>query len=308
MSISWRGVFPAVTTKFDSSGRLDTDAMARHIDWQINAGVHGVIVLGTLGENAVLSAEEKIEVVKLAVEAADSRVPIVATVAETTTDGACDFARNAAAAGAEGFMVLPGMLYVSDSRETMTHFRAVARATDLPIMIYNNPVSYRVDITPEMFAELADEPNFKAIKESSDDVRRITDIRNLTGDRYEIFTGVDDLAFESLVLGAVGWVAGLVCAFPKETVAIYELVQQGRINEARDIYRWFMPLLHLDVSTKLVQNIKLAEAMVGCGTEYVRAPRLILAGEERERAETIIRTALENRPELPELAQEASMA
>lgn len=308
MSTNWRGVFPAVTTKFDLAGRVDAAAMNKHIDWQIKAGVHGIIVLGTLGENAVLSADEKMEVVKIALEASAGRVPVLATVAETTTQGACNFAKKAAEAGVAGFMVLPGMLYVSDARETMTHFRTVAKATDKPIMIYNNPVSYRVDITPEMFAELADEPNFVAIKESSDDVRRLTDIRNLVGDRYQIFTGVDDLAFESLVLGAVGWVAGLVCAFPRETVAIYELVQQGRINEAREIYRWFMPLLHLDVSTKLVQNIKLAEAMVGCGTEHVRAPRLILAGEERERAMNIISKAIENRPKLPEFVSEASMA
>ncbi len=308
MSTNWRGIFPAVTTKFDLAGRVDAAAMNKHIDWQIKAGVHGIIVLGTLGENAVLSADEKMEVVKVALEASAGRVPVLATVAETTTQGACNFAKKAAEAGVAGFMVLPGMLYVSDARETMTHFRTVAKATDKPIMIYNNPVSYRVDITPEMFAELADEPNFVAIKESSDDVRRLTDIRNLVGDRYQIFTGVDDLAFESLVLGAVGWVAGLVCAFPRETVAIYELVQQGRINEAREIYRWFMPLLHLDVSTKLVQNIKLAEAMVGCGTEHVRAPRLILAGEERERAMDIISKAIENRPKLPEFVSEASMA
>jgi len=308
MSTIWRGVFPAVTTKFNEAGQIDAAAMTQHINEQIEAGVHGIIVLGTLGENAVLSASEKMEIVKLALAASGSRVPVVATVAETTTSGACQFAKDAAEAGIDGFMVLPGMQYVSDSRETMVHFRTVAKATNLPIMIYNNPVSYRVDITPEMFAELADEPNFVAIKESSDDVRRLTDIRNLTGDRYQIFTGVDDLAFESLVLGAVGWVAGLVCAFPRETVAIYELVQQGRIQEAREIYRWFMPLLHLDVSTKLVQNIKLAEAMVGCGTEYVRAPRLILAGEERERAVQIISKALESRPVLPELTQETSMA
>ncbi len=308
MSTNWRGVFPAVTTKFDLAGRVDAAAMNKHIDWQIKAGVHGIIILGTLGENAVLSADEKMEVVKIALEASAGRVPVLATVAETTTQGACNFAKKAAEAGVAGFMVLPGMLYVSDAQETMTHFRTVAKATDKPIMIYNNPVSYRVDITPEMFAELADEPSFVAIKESSDDVRRLTDIRNLVGDRYQIFTGVDDLAFESLVLGAVGWVAGLVCAFPRETVAIYELVQQGRINEAREIYRWFMPLLHLDVSTKLVQNIKLAEAMVGCGTEHVRAPRLILAGEERERAMDIISKAIENRPKLPEFVSEASMA
>ena len=301
MSIDWRGVFPAVTTKFNASLQLDEDAMINHLKFQLDAGVHGVIVLGTLGENSVLSREEKLAVVRLAVSVCKGKVPVVATVAENTTQAAAEFAAQAQEAGADGLMVLPGMLYVSDSRETMAHYRTVADASDLPIMIYNNPVSYRVDITPEMFAELADEPKFEAIKESSDDVRRLTDIINLTGDRYRIFSGVDDLAMESLMLGAVGWVAGLVCAFPRETVVIYELVQQGRIEEARAIYRWFMPLLHLDVNTKLVQNIKLAEAMVGVGSEYVRAPRLILDGEEREQVIAIIEAGLANRPEMPEL-------
>ncbi|HEY6952395.1 MAG TPA: dihydrodipicolinate synthase family protein, partial [Bacteroidota bacterium] len=203
--------------------------------------------------------------------------------------------------GADGFMLLPGMQYVSDKRETMQHFRTVAAASTKPIMLYNNPVAYRVDTTPEMFAELAGEKKFVALKESSEDVRRISDIRNLVGDRYQIFIGVDDLAMESLMLGAVGWVAGLVCAFPRETVVLFELIKAGRIPEALELYRWFLPLLHLDASVKFVHYIKLAEAIVGCGTEYVRAPRLPLAGEERSKIQNIIRKALKHRPKLPNI-------
>lgn len=298
----WEGVFPAVTTKFKADNSLDLPAMQDNIEAQINAGVNGIIVLGSLGENGVLSDQEKQEVIKLAVKASQSRVPVLACVAESTTQGAVSFAKDAASNGVDGFMVLPPMRYTSDSRETIAHLRAIAAATDRNIMLYNNPVTYGIDITPEMFAELASEPKFVAIKESSNDTRRITDIINLTGDRYQVFTGVDDIAFESLVLGACGWVAGLVCAFPAETVAIYRLVQEGRFNEARDIYRWFMPLLHLDFSTKLVQNIKLAEVKTGLGTEFVRAPRLQLTGDERLRVEKIIDHAIATRPVLAEVA------
>ena len=224
------------------------------------------------------------------------KVPVLSGVAETSTAAACRFAETASKNGANGFMLLPGMQYAADPRETMHHFRTVAACTNLPIMLYNNPVAYRIDVTPEMFAELADEPKFIALKESSDDVRRITDIRRLVGERYAIFTGVDDLALESFVLGAVGWVAGLVCAFPKETVALYKLATAGRMDEALTLYRWFTPLLHLDVSTKFVQNIKLAEAIVGRGTEHVRAPRLPLTGSERAAVEKTVRAALETRP------------
>ena len=288
----WSGVFPAVTTKFTADNELDNELFAKATQAQLDAGVHGIVVLGTLGEAPVLSDSEKREIVSQTVATVAGKVPVLACVAETTTREAARFAEQAASLGADGLMVLPGMLYSSDRRETMAHFRAVAAATDLPIMIYNNPVSYRVDITPEMFAELADEPHFVAIKESSDDVRRITDITNRVGNRYQIFTGVDDLALESLMLGAVGWVAGLVNPFPRETVAIYELAKAGRYEEAREIYRWFMPMLHLDVSTKLVQNIKLVEALTGQGNEYVRAPRLPLQGEERAQVEAIVSAAL----------------
>jgi 1-pyrroline-4-hydroxy-2-carboxylate deaminase len=294
----WTGVFPAVTTKFTPSQDLDIAAMERHLQAQLEAGVHGLVVLGSLGENGTLTREEKLEILRTAVRVASGKVPVLSAVAETTTRGAAAFAEAAIAAGADGLMVLPPMQYVSDRRETLQHFRAVAHASDRPIMIYNNPVAYRVDITPEMFAELADEPKFVALKESSDDVRRITGIIRLTGERYRIFVGVDDLAMESLLMGAVGWVAGLVCAFPRETVALYTLVREGHLERARELYRWFSPLLKLDTDIKFVQYIKMAEAMTGLGTEQVRAPRLALEGEERERIAGIIRSALASRPRL----------
>ena len=299
VSAPWSGIFSAVTTKMNADASVDFKALERHFAWQIECGVHGLVVLGSLGENGALTAEEKAAVLTTAVAASAGRVPVLAGVAETSTRLACRFAESAARIGASGLMVLPAMQYVSDRRETMSHFRSVANSTDLPVMLYNNPVAYRVDVTPDMFAELADELKFVALKESSDDVRRITEIRRLTGERYAIFTGVDDLALGSFVLGAVGWVAGLVCAFPKETVALYELMKRGKTQEALALYEWFIPLLHLDVSVKFVQNIKLAEAIVGCGTEHVRPPRLPLAGDERAAVERIVRAAISNRPVLP---------
>lgn len=299
MAPRWSGVFPAVTTKFRKDFSLDLEAMRLHFAGQIAAGVDGLIIAGSLGESGSLTTEEKQTILKLALEVSNGRVPVLMCVAESTTAAACEFVKLSADNGADGFMLLPPMRYVSDRRETLAYLRAVAAAAPLPIMIYNNPVAYGVDVTPEMFAELASESRFTAIKESSDNVRRITDIRNLTGDRYRIFIGVDNLALESLMLGADGWVAGLVCAFPEETVAIYRLARAGLYEEALAIYRWFMPLLHLDVSTKLVQNIKLAEALAGRGTETVRPPRLPLEGEERKQVMSIISTALETRPALP---------
>ncbi|GMQ83216.1 MAG: dihydrodipicolinate synthase family protein [Rhodothermia bacterium] len=298
MTDRWTGVFPAVTTKFKDDFSLDYDEMERHFNFQIDSGVRGMVVTGTLGENGSLSADEKQEVLKIAVSVSNGRVPVLAGVAENTTAAACRVVETSSQNGANGIMLLPAMLYAADRRETLTHFRTVARVSDLPIMIYNNPIAYKVDVTPEMFAELANEPTLVALKESSDDVRRITDIYNEVGDRYQVFTGVDNLALESLLLGAVGWVAGLVTAFPKETVAIYDLVQAGRVEEARTIYRWFMPLLHLDVSTKLVQNIKLAEFVEGVGTETVRPPRLPLDGEERSRVIAVVEKAIATRPDL----------
>lgn len=299
MNPKWTGVFPAITTKFKSDHSLDLVAIEKHCNAMLDAGAHGIIVTGSLGENGVLSFDEKQEVLKVAVAVSKGKVPVLAGVAETTTATACRFVEKGAANGADGYMLLPPMQYPSDRRETFQHLRSVAAASPKPIMLYNNPVSYRVDLTPEMFAELANEPKFVAIKESSDNVRRITDIYNTVGERYQIFTGVDDLALESLLLGAVGWVAGLVCAFPRETVVLYHLAKAGRLEEARALYRWFMPLLHLDVSTKLVQNIKLAEAMAGLGNEIVRPPRLPLVEEERARVERVIAHALATRPQLP---------
>ncbi len=299
MDRTWKGVFPALTTKFRQDLSLDIKAMEKHFAWQVDSGVDGLIVCGSLGENSVLAVDEKVEVLRIALRVAGRKLPVLMTIAEGSTSEAIALAQRAAKEGAMGLMVLPGMRYVSDRRETLAHYRSIARSSALPIMVYNNPVSYGVDVTPEMFAELADEKTIVAIKESSDDVRRVTDIINRVGDRYAIFCGVDDLAMEAMLMGAVGWVAGLVDAFPAETVAIYRLLQEGRIEEARGIYRWFAPMLHLDVSRKLVQNIKLVEALVGVGTETVRPPRMPLVGEERETITAIVKKALETRPKLP---------
>ena len=299
MDRTWKGVFPALTTKFRQDLSLVVKAMEKHFAWQIESGVDGLIVCGSLGENSVLGVDEKVEVLRIALRVAARKVPVLMTIAEGSTAEGIALAQRSAKEGADGLMVLPGMRYVSDRHETLAHFRAIARSSALPVMVYNNPVSYGVDVTPEMFAELADEKTIVAIKESSDNVRRVTDIINLTGTRYAIFCGVDDLAMEAMLMGAVGWVAGLVDAFPAETVAIHRLIQEGRTEEARAIYRWFAPMLHLDVSRKLVQNIKLVEALVGVGTETVRPPRMPLVGEEREAITAMVRKALETRPKLP---------
>jgi 4-hydroxy-tetrahydrodipicolinate synthase len=298
MRVDWTGIFPALTTQLTSDQEVDTDATMAHVEHLLSAGVHGVVMLGTLGEGTSLSAEEKRQLLAATVAAAGGRVPVLAGVAEYTTAEACGLARDAEELGVDGLMVLPGMVYRSDPRETLTHFRSVARASGLPVMVYNNPVSYGVDVTPEMFAELADEETVVAIKESSEDTRRIVDLRNAVGDRYVLFCGVDDIALEALAAGADGWLAGLVDAFPAETVRLFELVREGNLDEARAIYRWFMPLLHLDTHPKLVQYIKLAVAEVGWGTETVRAPRLPLEGAERKRVLAVIRKGIEERPRL----------
>ncbi len=296
--VDWKGVFPAVTTQFRADQSLDVEATMAHVERLIGAGCHGLIMLGTVGENVQLEPQEKRAVVSAAVKAAAGRVPVLSGVAETSTAMARRYAADCSSLGLDGLMVLPAMVYKSDPRETIAHFRAVARAGELPVMIYNNPVSYGVDVTPPMLAELADEPMLVALKESSDDVRRVTDVINAVGDRYTLFCGVDDLYLESALLGVTGWVAGLVNAFPVETVKLYELAQAKRWEEARALYRWFMPLLHLDTSVKLVQYIKLAQAMAGLGTEMVRQPRLPLAGREREEVSEVIRRAIEGRPKL----------
>lgn len=298
MNVDWQGVFPAATTSFHEDLSLDLQATTDHVEAMIEEGITGVIMLGTVGENCSLEYAEKLEVLRATVKHVNGRIPVLTGVAEYTTALACRYAQDARDVGADGLMVLPAMVYKSDDRETAAHFRAVARATPLPILVYNNPVAYKVDITPEMFAELADEPTLVAIKESSEDVRRITDLKNIVGDRYILFCGVDDLALEAAMLGAVGWVAGLVNAFPAENQRVWDLATAGRWEEAREIYRWYTPLLHLDTDVKLVQYIKLAMSEAGVGAETTRPPRLALVGEERERVVGIIRKAIGTRPQL----------
>jgi len=297
MNVTWHGVFPAVTTQFLADGSLDLEATGRHIDALLSAGVHGLIMLGTVGENCSLEYREKLAVLEAIVARVARRIPVLTGVAEYTTTLACRYAADAQRIGLDGLMVLPAMVYKSDPRETIAHFRAVARSSELPIMCYNNPPSYGVDITPAMFAELADEPRFVAIKESSENVRRITDLKNLVGDRYILFCGVDDLVLESVLLGARGWVSGLVNAFPRENRLLWDLAAAGRYDEALAVYRWYMPLLHLDTRIKLVQAIKLAMSECGLGSETVRPPRLPLVGEEREEVLAIIRRGIATRPD-----------
>jgi dihydrodipicolinate synthase/N-acetylneuraminate lyase len=292
----WQGVFPALTSKFTPNDQLDWAAMETHLQFQLDAGIHGLIVLGSLGENSTLSDSEKLETVKFFASRKPAHIPLIACIAECSTRRAQEFAQQSAAAGADGFMLLPPMRYPSDKRETLAYLNAVASAAELPIMLYNNPVAYGTDLTPEDFDRLADQARFVAIKESSADTRRIPEIRRLTGDRFSIFCGVDDLAFESFALGANGWVAGLVVAFPRETVRIWELMQAGQWEEARKIYQWFLPLLHLDIGPKFVQQIKLVEALMGVGSARVRAPRLQLVEKDAARVEQILQTALASRP------------
>ncbi len=302
MNAHWTGVYPAAVTHFRDDYSLDIAATLKHLNAMLEAGVHGFIMLGTVGENCSLAYDEKLQLLKATVEQINGRVPVLTGVAEYTTALACRFAADAQAAGVDGLMVLPAMVYKSDARETMAHFRAVAAASDLPIMCYNNPVSYGVDITPAMFADLADEPKIVAIKESSENPRRITDLFNATGDRYTLLCGVDDLVLESLVLGAVGWVSGLVNAFPAENRLLWDLAMAGRWDEARDVYRWYTPLLHLDTHPKLVQYIKLAVAECGYGSQLTRPPRLPLVGSEREEVLQVIRDAIKTRPSAEALA------
>jgi 4-hydroxy-tetrahydrodipicolinate synthase len=299
MNTNWKGVFPAATTHFHDDGSLDLESNAAHLNAMIDAGIHGLVMLGTVGENCSLERDEKIEVLRMAVSTVAGRIPVLTGVAEYTTKMACDFAKAAATAGVDGLMVLPGMVYKSDPRETAEHFRTVASATDLPIMVYNNPISYGVDITPEQMQQLADVDNIVCIKESSDDPRRITDLFNVLGDRFDIFVGVDDLALEGVMLGAIGWISGLVNAFPAENRLIWDLATAGKYEQAREIYRWYMPLLHLDTHVKLVQYIKLAQAECGYGSELTRPPKLPLVGAEREEVLGIIRKGIETRPAIP---------
>ncbi|MBU6401789.1 MAG: dihydrodipicolinate synthase family protein [Verrucomicrobia bacterium] len=295
----WQGVFPAVTTQLKRDQALDLDATARHLEVLIGSGVNGLIMLGSLGENQALDPDEKRRVVALSVEVAHGRVRVLSGVAETSTAAACRYVRDCERLGVDGFMLMPGMLYKGDPRETMAHLRAVAAATHLPIMIYNNPISYANDVTPEMFAILADVKNFVALKESSGDPRRLTDLRRVVGGRYALFTGVDDLLLESAVLGIDGWVAGAGIAFPLENQYLWDLTRRGDWARAREVYRWFTPLLHLDTHVKFVQYIKLAVQECGLGAEWVRAPRRPLVGAERTRVLQIIHHGMKTRPKLP---------
>lgn len=298
MSFEWKGVFPALTTKFTANDELDLPLFEKNLQAQLAAGVEGIILGGTLGEASVLTTEEKEVLVKFAIEKVAGKVPVIINIAEGSTKEALKQAALAKAWGAQGLMLLPPMRYKSDHRETVTYFKTIADSTGLPVMIYNNPVDYKTEVTLDMFDELQVCKNITAIKESTRDVTNVTRLINRFGNRYKILCGVDTLAMEELVLGADGLVAGLVCAFPAETVAIYKLVKAGKIQEATKIYRWFMPLLELDIHPKLVQYIKLAETQAGIGSEYVRAPRLTLVGEERERVLKIINDGIATRPNL----------
>ncbi|MFM1858211.1 MAG: hypothetical protein RLZ05_1271 [Bacteroidota bacterium] len=296
MQVNWQGVYPALLTPFTSSDQVDIPLFEKNLAAQLDAGVHGLIIGGSLGEASTLRVEEKEKLVKSAKAFAGSRVPVLLNIAESVTADAIAQTQLAQKWGADGLMLLPPMRYKSDDRETAHYFKTVAQSTELPIMIYNNPVDYKIDFRPELFDVLIDCPNVQALKESSRDVTNLTRMLNRFGDRFKILCGVDTLALEELCLGAHGWVAGLVDAFPKETVAIWNLVQKGELEHARSIYRWFMPLLELDIHPKLVQYIKLAAQEVGIGSEFVRAPRLTLVGEERARVLEVIHSALANRP------------
>jgi 4-hydroxy-tetrahydrodipicolinate synthase len=298
MRCPWTGVFPAAVTHFKDDQSLDLPATLRHLDAMLNAGIDGLILLGTVGENCSQEYQEKLDVLRASIEHVRRRVPVLTGVAECSTRLACRFAADAAKAGVDGLMVLPAMVYKADGREAMAHFRAVAGATDKPIMIYNNPVSYGVDLTPELLADLADEPKFVCVKESSENVRRITDLKVLVKDRYALFCGVDDLVLESVMLGATGWVSGLVNAFPAENRLLWDLATAGKYEQALDVYRWYTPLLHLDTHVKLVQYIKLAVHACGYGSEMVRLPRLPLEGGERERILALIKKAIASRPKV----------
>ena len=298
--MKWEGVIPALTTKLTSTQELDLPLFKQNIADQVSAGVNGVVIAGSLGESSVLTDNEKELLVKSAIEVAAGRIPVIFNIADGSTQGALNQLKNVEKWGVQGLMLLPPMRYKCDHREAVQWFKTIANSTDLSIMVYNNPIDYKTEITLEMFDELADTKNINAVKDSTRDVTNVTRMINRFGDRFKILCGVDTLAMEELCLGADGWVAGLVCAFPKETVAIYRLVKAGRIKEAREIYRWFMPLLELDIHSKLVQYIKLAEKQTGLGSEYVREPRLILKAPEREQYLKIIDDSIASCPVLPD--------
>ncbi|HEY0297918.1 MAG TPA: dihydrodipicolinate synthase family protein [Arachidicoccus sp.] len=299
MQLNWSGVIPALTTKFTEDDQLDLALYEKNLAAQLDAGVSGVIIGGSLGEASTLSLAEKEVLVKFTIGYMNGKLPVIVNIAEGATREAVALARSAEKWGAHGLMLLPPMRYKSTDDETVKYFRDVAEATSLPIILYNNPVDYKTEITQEMFSRVEDLQNIQAVKESTRDVTNVTRMKNKFGDRFKILCGVDTLTFEELTAGADGLVAGLVCAFPKETVAIYNYIKAGKYQEALDIYRWFMPLLEFDINPQLVQYIKLAEVYTGIGSEYVRLPRLALLGKKREEAVRVIETALANRPVLP---------
>jgi len=300
--MEWKGIFPALTTPFTVNDELDLPMFEKNLHAQVNAGVHGVIIGGSLGEASTLTTSEKEELIKFALRKVEAKIPVILNIAEASAKDALHQTALAKQWNADGLMLLPPMRYKADDRETIEYFKTVARSTDLPIMIYNNPIDYKIEVTLDMFEELAECKNITAVKESTRDVSNVTRMKNRFVDRYKILCGVDTIAMEELMLGADGWVAGLVNAFPNETAAVYELVRSGKIEEATKIYRWFMPLLELDIHPKLVQYIKLAQVQTGLGTEFVRAPRLVLEGEERKRILKVINDGIASRPSLPQNA------
>ena len=298
MKVNWQGVFPAISTQFNADGSINYESNARMLEDLINDGIDGIIALGTIGENASLSPQEKRDFIKHTVETVNGRIIVISGCTENTAQLAAQYAQDVEILGVDGLMLLPAMVYRGTDREVIAHYQTVARATKLPIMIYNNPVSYGVDINLEMTAILAQEENIVAIKESTTDTRRLTELQSRFGDRFSILCGVDDIALESILLGATGWISGLTNVFPRESVTLFRLAREGRIEEAREIYRWFMPLLRLDTIPTLVQCIKLAEQIVGRGNESVRMPRMTLIGEDRAYVEKVMSEALATRLDL----------
>jgi 4-hydroxy-tetrahydrodipicolinate synthase len=300
-TIGWQGVFPAVTTQFHADLSLDLDATRRVMDALIRDGVSGLIVCGTVGENCSLTRSEKIAIMEAAKDVARGRVPVISGIAEFTTAFASDMAREAQRVGIDGIMVMPALVYSSKPHETAAHFRGVAAASDMPIMVYNNPPIYKNDVTPTILASLADCETIVCFKDSSGDTRRFIDMRNMVGDRFIMFAGLDDVVVESVMVGAAGWVSGMSNAFPREGETLFRLARDGRFAEAMPLYEWFMPLLHLDARPDLVQCIKLCEHIMGRGTNLTRPPRLALDAAERAEVEAIMAAALSRRPVLPDV-------
>jgi len=303
MKFKWEGVFPAVTTKFTPDDTLDLPLFRTSIQAQLEAGVDGIILGGTLGEASTLTDREKLELIEETVGVLNNKLPVIMNIAEQSTRKAIEQVQKSEKAGVNGIMLLPPMRYKATDDETLGYFRDIAGSTHLPIMIYNNPIDYNIHVTLDMFESLADFENIQAVKESTRDISNVSRMISRFGNRYKILAGVDTLALESLLMGAHGWVAGLGCAFPEETVAIYHLVQAKRYDEALKIYRWFLPLLELDINSQLVQNIKLAEFKTRQGTEFVRLPRLPLMGKTKDTVSKIIDDSIATRPQLPDIAR-----